>query len=182
MPEFSFSPFPVLETERLILRRVEPADVAEMFVLRSDRQLMKFIPRPVAQSPDDALALIHSMAEGIAKNEMINWGMVLKSSGKVIGTVGFFRMKPEHFRAEIGYMLHGDFHGTGIMQEALVKAIAFGFQSMKLHSIEAVVDPANIASIRLLERNGFVREAYFRENEFFDGKFLDSAVYSLLNR
>jgi ribosomal-protein-alanine N-acetyltransferase len=53
---------------------------------------------------------------------------------------------------------------------------------MKLHSVEADVNPANQPSIKLLERNNFVREAYFKENYFYDGKFLDSAIYTLLVR
>ncbi|MGE5859464.1 MAG: GNAT family N-acetyltransferase, partial [Ignavibacteria bacterium] len=56
----------------------------------------------------------------------------------------------------------------------------YGFKVMNLHSIEANVNPDNKASIRLLERNNFTREAYFKENYFYNGKFLDSAIYSLL--
>ncbi len=51
---------------------------------------------------------------------------------------------------------------------------------MNLHSIEANVNPGNTASIKLLEKNNFTREAYFKENYFYDGKFLDTAIYSLL--
>jgi ribosomal-protein-alanine N-acetyltransferase len=53
---------------------------------------------------------------------------------------------------------------------------------MNLHSIEANINPENIASRKLLEKTGFVREAYFKENYFFNGKFIDSEIYSLLNK
>ncbi len=67
------------------------------------------------------------------------------------------------------------------MQEALSTVIHYGFEVMKLHTIEADVDPNNTASIKLLERNKFVKEGYFKENYFFEGKFYDTVVYSLLD-
>ena len=57
----------------------------------------------------------------------------------------------------------------------------YGFNTLKIHSLEANVNPGNAASIKLLERNGFVREAYYRENYYYNGHFLDSAIYSLIN-
>ncbi|MDQ6787925.1 MAG: GNAT family N-acetyltransferase, partial [Acidobacteriota bacterium] len=98
----------------------------------------------------------------------------------MIGTINFWKIKKENYRAEIGYMLDADYHGRGIMNEAIRAVLRFGFGEMNLHSVEANVNPDNAASIRLLEKNGFVREAYFKENYFFGGKFLDSAIYSLL--
>lgn len=67
-----------------------------------------------------------------------------------------------------------------MMQEALAAVLNFGFRTLQLHSVEANVNPGNTASIKLLERNHFIREGYFRENYFYNGRFLDSAVYSLL--
>jgi ribosomal-protein-alanine N-acetyltransferase len=67
------------------------------------------------------------------------------------------------------------------MHEALKAILDYGFQEMGLHSVEANVNPSNLASIRLLEKNHFIREAYFRENYFYDGRYIDSAIYSLLN-
>ena len=86
----------------------------------------------------------------------------------------------EHYRAEIGYLLSDAFQRRGIMQEAITAAINYGFNVMRLHSIEANVNPGNTASIMLLEKNKFMREAYFRENFYYNGKFMDSLVYSLL--
>jgi ribosomal-protein-alanine N-acetyltransferase len=58
--------------------------------------------------------------------------------------------------------------------------LKYGFNTVGLHSIEANIAPENIASARLLEKAGFVREAYFRENLFFNGRFLDTVIYSIL--
>lgn len=112
--------------------------------------------------------------------EGITWAITLKEDTKLIGTICFWNIQKEHYRAEIGYVLHPDFQRKGIMQEAIAEVIKFGFQVMKLHSIEANTNPNNTSSIRLLERNKFIREGYFRENYFYNGKFYDSVVYALL--
>ncbi len=106
--------------------------------------------------------------------------MSLKETNVLIGTIGFWRGTPEHFRSEIGYVMLPAFHSKGLMQEAIAAAIDYAWSSMGLHSIEAQVNPDNQASIRLLERNGFVREGYYRENYFYAGKFMDTGVYSLI--
>jgi [ribosomal protein S5]-alanine N-acetyltransferase len=95
---------------------------------------------------------------------VIEWAITLKDSGQYIGAISYHRLMKEHFRAEIGYILHPAHHGKRIMDEAIRTVTDFGFNSMGLHSVEANVNPENIASIKLLERNNFVREAYFKEN------------------
>lgn len=178
----NFNPFPVLETERLHLRQITEDDKHEIFALRSDKQIMHYVPRPLMTSMDEAVAHIKMITENIEKNEFINWGIALKSDNKIAGVIGFHRMQKANYRAEVGYMLHTRFHKQGIMQEALRAVIAYGFKQMKLHSIEAVIDPRNIASENVLIRSGFVKEAHFKENFFYGGEFLDSVHYSLLGR
>jgi [ribosomal protein S5]-alanine N-acetyltransferase len=70
----------------------------------------------------------------------------------------------------------------GIVSEALKKVVEYGFNEMKLHSIEAILDPKNRGSEKVLLKNGFVKEGHFIENEYYEGRFLDSMVYSLLNK
>jgi ribosomal-protein-alanine N-acetyltransferase len=86
----------------------------------------------------------------------------------------------ENLRAEIGYAMKPEYWGNGYMKESLTKVIEFGFKDFCLHSIEANVNPNNLSSIKLLENFGFQREAYFKEDYFYNGKFLDTAIYSLL--
>jgi ribosomal-protein-alanine N-acetyltransferase len=182
MLSLSFSPFPQLETERLWLRQMNESDAPALFALRSDKDLMKYLDRPPAQNPEEALALIKLVTNGLQKNESITWGIFPKNQPDLLhGTIGFWHIQKEHYRAEIGYLLHSSLHGKGIMHEAMKCVLNYGFANLHLHSVEANVNPANAASIRLLERNGFAREAYFKENYFYNGQFLDSAVYSLLS-
>jgi ribosomal-protein-alanine N-acetyltransferase len=180
MLDLNFEPFPELWTERLRLRPITEEDCADMFELRSNPQLMRYIDRPLAQGLEDARKLIDSMEAARRTNDSIAWGLVLRESTKLIGTIAYWRIAKEHHRAEIGYLLHPGWQNRGLMSEALEVALDFGFRQMRLHSVEANVNPDNEASIRLLEKIGFVREAYFRENYYFNGKFLDSAIYSKL--
>jgi ribosomal-protein-alanine N-acetyltransferase len=180
MLDVNFNPFPVLSTERLTLRQFTNEDVNELFVLRSDKRTMQYIPRPLAKTKEEVIQLIQKVNEMISKNEGINWAVTLKNDSKVIGMIGYFRMAKEHYRAEVGYMLHPDYHGKGIMREALERVLDYGFNILKFHSIEAITSPENFSSAKLLQRTGFSKIGHFKEHEYFDGKFIDSVYYTLL--
>lgn len=180
MLQFNFDPFPVLHTERLVLRQVTPDDVKEVFFLRSDEQVMRYIDRPKAQTEEEALQFINMINAGTRNNTDISWAITIKGDDRLIGYIGFWRMKPEHYRGELGYAMHPQWYGKGIASEAVRAALDYGFKTMKLHTVEANVNPENTASIKLLERNYFIREAYFREDFYWNGKFLDSAIYCLI--
>lgn len=182
MIDINFTPFPNLETERLQLRRVVNDDVNEIFALRSDKETMKYIPRPLVKTKEDALEHIALIDSKIENNEGINWAITLKNDPKLIGLIGHYRIKPEHYRAEIGYMLLPEYHGKGIITEAIKEVVKYGFEIMELHSIEAVIDPENFISEKVLQKNGFVKEAHLIENECFEGRFLDTVIYSILNK
>jgi ribosomal-protein-alanine N-acetyltransferase len=182
MLEFNFTPFPNLETHRLNLRRLSSNDVNEILALRSNPEIMKFIPRPLITTKEEALEFISVMDTNVNNNSVINWAITNKEDDKLIGMIGFYRMKPENYRAEVGYILSSDFHGKGIITEALERVIQFGFEEMGLNSIEALIDPENCGSEKVLLKNKFVKEGHFKEHTFFDGKFLDSVFYSLLKK
>jgi ribosomal-protein-alanine N-acetyltransferase len=177
----NFNPFPILETPRLTLRRLTVDDAPGVFRLRSDAETMKYIPRPLAQTIDDALTHVALIESKIESNEGINWAISLKDDPEFIGLIGNFRIEPENYRAEIGYMLLPEFHGQGLISEAIDAVVQYGFNEMKLHSIEAVIDPDNFASAKVLEKNRFVKEAHLKENGFYDGRFIDSVIYSRLS-
>ena len=182
MLTINFSPFPNLETERLVLRRVDANDINEIFALRSNPETMKYIPRPLVKTDEDALEHIAMIDSKIDSNEGINWAITLKDNPKLIGVIGHYRIKPENYRAELGYMLLPEYHGKGIVSEAVKEAVKYGFQVIKLNSLEAIIDPDNHASAKVLEKNGFVKEAHLKEYEFFEGRFLDTVIYSILNK
>ena len=176
----NFHPFPQLSGKRIILRRLVPEDVHALYALRADKRVMQYIDRPPAQSIQEAFELMQKINDAFEHQDGISWCLSLKDDPKLIGTIAFWRIMKADHRAEIGYLLQPEFHGKGLMQEALSLVLAYGFKRMQLHSVEAHVNPYNAASIRLLEKNGFLQEAYYKENFYFNGKFLDTAVYSLL--
>lgn len=183
MLALNFTPFPELRTERLLLRRLTNDDGPQMLFLRSDDRVMRYIDREKTKTLEEAVDFIERVNKLADANESILWGIaLLDDPGTLIGTICYWRMMPEHDRSEVGYVLHPVHWNKGIMKEALLAVIRYGFEEMKLHSIEAHINPENIASGKVLENTGFVREAYFRENYYFRGKYLDSAVYSLLKR
>ena len=178
--EVSFSPFPVLHTGRLVLRKMEPADADALLFLRSDPTILQYLDRDPIHSTAEAALFIKRIADSVDRNEGINWGISLKDDPTLIGTIGFWRLLKEHFRAEIGYLLHPQHWGKGLVSEAIAAVMEYGWNDMGLHSVEANVNPQNAASIRVLQKAGFVQEAYFRQNYFYRGRFLDSLIFSKL--
>jgi ribosomal-protein-alanine N-acetyltransferase len=177
----TFTRFPRLETERLVLREFAPADVDAMFAIMSDARVLRYFGSLPMTTRDDALRRVEGIRSAFRKREGVRWAVERRIDGQLIGSCGFWRLLPEHARAEVGYELSPDTWGQGVMTEALRAVLAFGFSTMRLHSVEAQIHPANIGSQRVLEKLGFVREGYFRENYFdpIEQRFTDTAVYSL---
>lgn len=180
MLELNFHPFPVIETERLRLRRTTPEDLDFLFYLRSHNDVMKYIDRPLATSMDFITEMYKKIQENIEGNIAVAWHIEEKESHVPVGQIGYYRNDKDNHRGEVGYMLSPEQQGKGLASEALKAALDYGINTLGFHSIEANVNPGNDASVKLLEKHGFVKEAHFRENHYFDGKFLDSAIYSLL--
>ncbi|MGN6530993.1 MAG: GNAT family N-acetyltransferase [Ginsengibacter sp.] len=183
MLEVNFNPFPEIKTERLLLRRLTKDDSVQIFKMRSDTNVMKFIGKNPITTMQEALDFYNLVNDSLENNTGITWAMTLiNSPEKMIGTIGLWRLKKEHFRGEIGYMLLPGYWKKGLAKEAVLKVNEYGFNEMKLHSIEAHINPQNTASAMLLEKTGFIREAYFKEDFFFNGVFEDTAIYSLLKK
>jgi ribosomal-protein-alanine N-acetyltransferase len=180
MLSINFGSFPIIATERLVLRQITNDDVDDVFAFRSNWEAMQYISRPIATTTEDVLKLIAMMNDFYANNKAISWGICFKDTNKVIGTIGYVHIDTDNFRAEIGYMLDPSYHRQSIMQEAIEPVIDWGFNTIQLHSIEATVNPDNIASKNILLKNGFIQEAYFKENFYYEGQFLDTVIFSLL--
>lgn len=180
MLELNFSPFPVLTTDRLVLRKTKIEDAEEVFIMRSDPELLRYVDRDPAKTIDEARSFIQLITDNLDNNVGVSWAMTLKDSDRMIGSIAIWRIDKENHRGEIGYVLLTEYQGKGLMLEAIQAVADYGFKEMKLHSLEANINPDNLASQNVLERAGFVREAYFRENYHYNGKFIDSAIYSLI--
>ena len=139
-----------LETDRLIIRAFTNTDAEDVLAFRSNADAMRYVPRPLQRSIEDAIEMIGMINNNINTNECIAWGVELKSTRKIIGSVSFHRIEKENSRAELGYMLHPDYWGKGIVTEAVKAILDYGFRELKFHSIEAIIDPENTASENVL--------------------------------
>ncbi|HQW85627.1 MAG TPA: GNAT family N-acetyltransferase [Flavobacteriales bacterium] len=169
-----------LRTPRLLLRPFVLQDAEALFKLRSDEQVMAMIGRPRTTSLEDARALIERTWSDQAASNAVSWAVQLAGASEMCGTIGLYRPNWEHHRIEVGYLLRPELWGQGLMGEALHAVVDLAFARYGFHSVEAITDPRNTASRRLLEKNGFVLEGLFKENYHWNGSFLDSAVYSRL--
>lgn len=161
MLHLNFTPFPNLTTERLLLRQLNENDENEIFKLRSDERVNKYLSRSKASSVEEAREFITKINKGIQDNQSLYWAITFKEDTKLIGTVCLWNISKENDTAEIGYELIPDYHEKGLMQEALTKVIGFGFENMKLKAIEAYTHPHNDGSTKLLVKNNFkkIRDA-----------------------
>lgn len=162
----NFTPFPVLKTGRLTLRQLRSSDDQEIFALRSNDNVNKYLDRKPGKSIDDAKNFIQAITENIQRNDSIYWAIALNGTDKLIGTICLFNFSEDHSKAEIGYELLPDFQGKGIMEEAASKVIHFGFQEVGLNSIEACTHSENQSSTRLLEKLNFKRAASAADENF----------------
>ena len=147
-------PFPILITDRLLLKRLALSDDTAIFALRSSDEVNKFIYRKKAETIKDAQDFIAKINTGIENNESIYWGIKLKNTEELIGTICLWNIEIETLIAEIGYELLPDFHGKGIMQEAISAVIPYVFK-LGFTTITAFPNADNVPSIKLLERNNF---------------------------
>jgi ribosomal-protein-alanine N-acetyltransferase len=176
-----FSEFPVLTTQRLVLRQMHISDAATLMYFRSAPELNVYSIREPATSITAMEELINRMLESERKGEGVHWALELRDQpGVMIGDIGIWKILREHHRGVLGYVLRKEHQGKGLLSEALQDVIQYGFNEINLHSLMAEVNPQNNASFQLLVRMGFRREGLFREDVYFRGEFHDTAVYSLL--
>ncbi len=162
-----FSPFPTLRTKRLHLRELMPDDDHEIFLQRSNPQLQEFVDVVDPQSLEYAQYFIRKIADSVAEGSCIYWAITLENSPKLIGTICLWNLSVENATAEFGYALHPDFQGQGYMQEAIETVEEYGFEVMQAKRIVAYPHVKNKPSIRLLERNHYVRTGEADEHAVF---------------
>ena len=173
---------PTLESPRLRLRPFAADDVREVYELYADRDAVRFGYAPTMAGIDDARRVIQETLELARARTLFHFGVADAEHDRIVGHATLFRWDREHRLAEIGYSIRRDRWGLGLGSEAVATLITFGFECLGLRRIEADADPRNAASIRLLEKLGFVREGYMRERWEIDGEIQDAVCFGLLRR
>jgi ribosomal-protein-alanine N-acetyltransferase len=174
--------FPTRQTPDLRLREILPVDAPAIQQIRSNPEILEFMDRESLESSQAAKAFIRTLSENFCAGKGVYWGLAFKSSGELIGTGGFHRWERATSEAEIAYELLPQYWRRGFISQALREMLEFGFCAMELQKIVANVNPQNVASRCLLEKFDFRQVACLKENFYFNGAYLDTAVYWLLKR
>ena len=175
-----FDSFPTLTTDRLVLREIVPADAERLYALRRDPRVTRHLDRDNDADVSAVQSLILSIRQSFDQGDGVSWALSLKESPEIIGNLGFWRIDKKNHRAEIGYILDPAHWGKGLMSEAMAAVLPYGFKTIGFHSVEANTALENSASHRLLTKHGFVKEAHFRQNWYYNRVFSDSLIYCKL--
>jgi ribosomal-protein-alanine N-acetyltransferase len=171
---------PELATERLRLRAPLPRDAAALLALLGDGEVTRYINVATITTLAEAQAVLERLDQRYAARDMIRWAIALAELDEMIGTVGLLRFDFEHRHAELGYDLVRRWWGRGLGAEAAAAVIRYGFSVLGLHRIEAGVLPENDASVRVLQKLGFVEEGTRRDYLYAKGRFHSFRWFSLL--
>ncbi|QGQ93825.1 N-acetyltransferase [Paenibacillus psychroresistens] len=168
----SHKSFPLVETERLLLREILLEDAADLFGYYNDRLVTQYLDWFGPSSVDHAKDIITNWSNQFQQGTFMRWGITLKEDKKVIGTIllapvrGPFEWK---LPLVIGYELSREYWNQGIMSEAVQAAIAFAFDELGNHRVCAEVFPENTASLRILKRLGFQEEGLLKKHLWHEG-------------
>ena len=169
-----------LQTERLYIRPVKPADAVDMFRYRSDKETSKFLSW-IPERLNDIEDFIENRVT-TTLNLPDTWyqlSILKQGTDTVIGDIGIHFLDDER-QVEIGYTLDKTERKKGYASEAVKAVISFLFSKLNKHRITASVDPANLPSFALLEKLGFRKEAHFKESLWLNGQWVDDVIYALL--
>jgi ribosomal-protein-alanine N-acetyltransferase len=150
------NPFPILTTERLVLRKLTPNDEQAIFTLRTDMEVNKYLDRPICNNVEDARKFIQTINENIDNNKALYWAISLADNNILVGTICLFSFSKEHKNCEIGYELLPNYQAQGIMKEAVEKVMDYAFNTLQVKTIEAFVHRNNQPCIKLLEKFSFI--------------------------
>ncbi len=179
MPVFDAIP---IQTDRLLLRPFRSSDAQDIFDMYSDPKVMRFWSSPPWESVERAHEVIERDIKAFQNGEHLCLVLERAEDSRLIGQCTLFKFSESCRRAEIGYCLASWTWGNGYMNEALRAIIHYGFERLNLNRIEADIDPLNEASVKTVERLGFVREGLLRERWIVNEQVSDSVIYGLIRK
>jgi len=165
MTQTSLQIFPQFTTKRLKLRRLLMSDCEDVFMLRTDKKVNKFIERPISRRDKNGAEFITRIHKSIADNNIYHWVISLQENTKLLGTICLWNFNKNREVVEVGYDLFPQYQGQGIMTEALNAVLDFGFNTASFKTIEAFTHKDNKASKKLLIKNGFLQDENRKDRE-----------------
>lgn len=177
-----FSSIPTIETDRLILRAMRVLDAEDMYAYAKREDVTRYLtwePHPDIKHTKEYLTYV---GQRYRTGDFYDWAIVCREDGRMIGSCGFTKFNFASDSAEIGYVLNPHDHGKGYGTEAVEAVLKFGFETLKLHRIEARFIQENIRSLKLMQRVGMTLEGYARESHFLKGEYKTIGRCSILRR
>ncbi|HEX7355765.1 MAG TPA: GNAT family N-acetyltransferase [Mycobacteriales bacterium] len=175
-------PTPTLTTARLRLRPVSTADADALFRLHSSASVLRYWDAPPWKERARADRFIAASAQMADEGSGARWALECASDGAFLGWCSLTRWNRDYRSAALGYCLNEAAWGRGYATEGARAVLHWAFETLNLHRVQAETDTRNLASARVLEKLGFVREGTRREDCIVDGDVSDSWVYGLLRR
>jgi ribosomal-protein-alanine N-acetyltransferase len=177
-------PYPVtapeLSTHRMQLRRLSLGDARAIFELFANPDVARYQDVEPFTHFEEAQQWIERMGQRQARGEAMRWAMVLRETGRLVGTCGYVAFARRVARGTLGYEIGKSYWGRGLMPEGLAAIIRYGFEQLDLHRIDAYVMTPNARSARVLQKLGFAAEGVLRDYGFWKGTFSDLRLFSLL--
>jgi len=171
-----------LQTHNLFIRELTKADITNIHILHSLPQTDEFntlgIPESIATTEKIVTDWISAQQQ--APRTIYTFCIEHINTKEFIGIIGMKMGKPNYLTAEVWYKLHPSHWGNGYATEALTKLLHFAFTELKLHRIEAGCAVENIASIKVLEKVGMMREGRKRKKLPIRGEWKDNYFYAIL--
>lgn len=180
MNQIVFNSFPTIETNQLILRKIEPEDATNLFEFLSDIAVNQYMINNPYENIVQVQRLINGMQQCFESKQKIRWGIAKKGINKIIGYCGYHAFNELNLTGEINFCLSKAHWGQGIMTEAIGAMVHFGFEKLQLNRIEAKVMPQNTSSFKVLEKAGFQKEGLIRQGLLKNHTFHDLCLYSIL--
>ena len=174
---------PTLETDRLVLRPIIPADAPAVFLYCSNPAVTRYTLFETHQSLDDARWFAGEFTRSrYVSREPDPFGMVLKTDPlrTVVGCLGAHWASQPNLTMEFGYSLAEPFWGRGLVAEAAGAVLRYVFEEYAVERVQARVFVGNDASERVLQKLGFTREGVLRSLILRRGRWWDIVMYSLL--
>ena len=173
---------PELRTPRLLLRKLTMRDAQDIYRYSRDPEVARHVLWDPHTSLGDSRAYLRCMLRRYHAHEPASWGIVLRDTGRVIGTIGFMWVQHENAAAEVGYSLAREYWNQGLMTEALTAVIRYGFDHMGLNRIEAQHETNNPASGAVMRKCRMQKEGTLRSRLYNKGKYVDVDLYAILKR
>ncbi len=175
-----FSSLPTLNTERLVLKRIVPENAEDMYEYASRQDVTRFLLWSPHVNLRETKGYIEYLQREYRKGNYADWGITLRDSGKFVGTIGFANLDLTNNWGELGYVLNPEYHGRGIMTEALGAVLELAFRELSLHRVQLRIMDGNTDSQKLARRMGFVYEGMQRGSVLAKGSYRDVHIFSKL--